>query len=414
MTTTYDYKVRDQTGKLVKGRLDADSVSLVATRLRDMGYLPVEIKRGSAVNLRGDVQIPGLTDRVGLKDVAMVSRQLATMIQAGLPLIRSLSVLVEQIQSKKLRETIVEIRSDIEKGTSFSVALEKHPKIFPPIYVSMIRAGEASGQLDLVLEKLATRLEKQVELRGKVRSAFTYPIVVVCVVVVIVTAMMIFVVPTFKRLYSSLHGTLPLPTRIVIKISDVLASFWLLAVIGVIIALVAAFITWKRTPKGEELFDKFKLRVPVFGKLTLKIAISRFSSTLSVLLQSGIGIIEALEITADNVGNWVVAAAARGAQDGVREGRSLAATLAQYPVIPTMVTQMIETGEESGTVGDMLGRVATFYDNEIDATVSSLTSLLEPALIVFMGAAVGLIVVSLYLPMFDYVKLLQPGGPAGQ
>lgn len=410
MTTTYDYKVRDREGKLIKGKLDADSVPLVATRLRDMGYLPIEIKQGSSVDLHGDIRIPGITDRVRLKDVATMSRLLATMIAAGLTLVRALSVLAEQLESKPLREAVLEVRSEVERGSSFSSSLEKHPKIFTPIYVSMVRAGEASGQLDSVLLRLAARLEKQVELRGKVRSAFTYPIVVVCVVVVIVAAMMVFVVPTFKHLYATLHGKLPTPTRIVIGISNTVASVWSIAIVAALVLIVVGVLRWKRTDSGGDIWDRAKLRVPVFGTLSLKIAISRFASTLSVLLQAGIGIIEALEITAENVGNRVVAKAARDAQAGVREGRSLGAVLAAFPVIPSMVNQMVETGEESGTVGDMLGRVATFYDNEIDATVGSLTSLLEPALIVFMGACVGTIVVSLYLPMFDYVKLLTPGG----
>jgi type IV pilus assembly protein PilC len=408
MTTTYDYKVRDRAGKLVKGKLDAESVPVVATRLREMGYLPVEIKQTSSFGLRGDIGIPGITDRVKLKEVAIMSRQLATMVSAGLTLVRALSVLADQLESKPLRTAVLDVRADVERGSSFSSSLEKHPKVFSPIYVSMVKAGEASGQLDTVLLKLATQIEKQVELRSKVRSAFTYPIVVVVLVIIIVTAMMIFVVPTFKHLYSSLNGKLPLPTQIVIKISNTIASIWALAVIAVVVLLVAGFLRWKKSDKGRDLWDSLKLRVPVFGPLALKIALSRFTATLSTLLLSGIGIIEALEITADNVGNRVVARAARNAQVGVREGRSLASTLSEYPVIPSMVNQMIETGEESGTVGDMLGRVATFYDNEIDATVNSMTALLEPVLIVFMGVCVGAIVVSLYLPMFNYVKLLSP------
>jgi type IV pilus assembly protein PilC len=409
MATTYDYKVRDPDGKLVKGRLDADSVPVVANRLREMGYLPVEIKKGSPFSLRGDFEIPGLTDRVKLKEVAVMSRQLATMVAAGLTLVRALSVLAEQLESKPLRSAVLDVRADVERGSAFSASLEKHPKVFDRLYISMVKAGEAGGQLDTVLLKLATRIEKQVELRSKVRSAFTYPIVVVALVVVIVSAMMIFVVPTFKHLYGSLNGQLPLPTRIVIKISDTVASVWALAVIAIVIATVVGVRRLIRSDSGRAQWDRLKLKVPVFGQLTLKIALSRFTATLSALLLAGIGIIEALEITAENVGNRVVADAARSAQAGVREGRSLGSTLAEYPVIPSMVTQMIETGEESGTVGDMLGRVATFYDNEVDATVSSLTSLLEPALIVFMGVCVGAIVVSLYLPMFDYVKLLTPG-----
>jgi type IV pilus assembly protein PilC len=407
-TTSYDYKVRDQAGKLVKGKLEAESVPLVATRLREMGYLPVEIRKGMAVNLRGDMAIPGLSDRVRLKEVAIMSRQLATMVAAGLTLVRSLAVLADQLDSKPLRVAVLEVRAEVESGSAFSASLEKHPKVFSPIYISMVRAGEASGQLDTVLLKLATRIEKQVELRSKVRSAFTYPVVVVLLVVVIVTAMMIFVVPTFKHLYGSLNGQLPLPTRIVIQISGLIASVWAVAIAAAIVLSVVAFLKWIRSERGGEIWDRAKLRIPILGPLSLKIALSRLTATLSALLLAGIGIIEALEITADNVGNRIVAHAARDAESGVREGRSLGATLAAYPVIPSMVTQMIDTGEESGTVGDMLERVATFYDNEVDATVSRMTSLLEPVLIVFMGLCVGAIVISLYLPMFDYVKLLSP------
>jgi len=406
--TTFEYRVRDTAGKVVKGRIDADNKSLVATRLREMGYLPIEIKATSALDLRRDINIPGISNRVNLKEVSIMSRQLATMVASGLTLVRAIGVLASQVESKPLRAALVAIRGEVEHGAAFSSALAKHPKIFDRLYVSMVRAGEAGGQLDVVLLKLATSIEKRVELRSKVRSAFTYPVVVVCVVVLVITAMMIFVVPTFKHLYGSLHGTLPLPTRIVIGISSVIASIWALAVIVVIVGLVAAVRWWVSTEQGRLVWDRVRLRAPVFGPLMLKVALSRMLSTLGTLLSSGVGIIESLEMAADNVSNRIVSNAARGAIAGVRDGRSLASTLADYPVMPPMVLQMIETGEESGAVSDMLEKVAQFYDNEIDATVGSLTSLLEPALIVFMGVCIGAIVVSLYLPMFDYVKLLQP------
>jgi type IV pilus assembly protein PilC len=274
----------------------------------------------------------------------------------------------------------------------------------------MVRAGEVGGQLDSVLLKLSTTLEKQVELRQKVRSAMAYPSIVFCAVIVIVTAMMIFIVPIFKRLFTSLNGQLPLPTRIVISISNVVASVWLLAVIGTIVTIVVLMRRWIATPSGRRKWDAIKLRPPVFGPLAHKVALARFCTTFSSLLSAGVPVIEALDIVAVNAGNQIVADALIGAQDGVREGKNLSTILAQYPVMPVMLTQMIETGEESGALDDMLEKVATFYDNEVNATVDSLTSILEPLIILFMGACIGAIVISLYLPMFDYVKLLQQPG----
>jgi len=405
-TTTFDYKVRDSDGRLVKGQLEADSVPLVAARLREMGYAPVEIKP-VIVNFKRELAIPGVTDRVSLKDVALMSRQLATMVSAGLTLVRALSVLADQIESKPLREAMLQVRQDVEQGSSLSTSLEKIPKVFPPLYIAMVRAGEDGGQLDAVLLKLSTTLEKQVELRQKVRSAMAYPTIVLCAVILIVTAMMIFIVPIFKRLFSSLNGSLPLPTQIVIRISNILASFWLLAVIATIVLIVVLMRRWIATPSGREKWDAFKLRPPVFGPLAHKVALARFATTFSSLLSAGVPVIEALDIVAANSGNQIVANALVGAEAGVREGKSLSTTLAQYPVMPIMVTQMIETGEESGALDEMLDKVATFYDNEVSATVDSLTSILEPLIILFMGACIGSIVISLYLPMFDYVKLVQ-------
>jgi len=282
--------------------------------------------------------------------------------------------------------------------------------VFPPLYIAMVRAGEVGGQLDSVLLKLSSTLEKQVELRQKVRSAMAYPAIVFCAVIVIVTAMMIFIVPIFKHLFTSLNGQLPLPTRIVIAISNVVASVWLLVVIAAIVLIVVAMRRWIATPSGRRRWDAFKLRPPVFGPLTHKVALARFCSTFSSLLSAGVPVIEALDIVSSNAGNQIVADALIGAQDGVREGKNLSAILAKYPVMPIMVTQMIETGEESGALDDMLDKVSIFYDNEVNATVDSLTSILEPLIILFMGACIGAIVISLYLPMFDYVKLLQRPG----
>ncbi len=409
-TTTFDYKVRDRDGRLISGSLEAESLALVSTKLRDMGFAPVEIKAASKVNLKKEIHIPGVTDRVKLKDVALMSRQLATMVSAGLTLVRALGVLADQIESKPLREALVTVRQDVEQGSSLSQAIEKLPKIFPPLYVSMVRAGEAGGQLDMVLLKLSTTLEKQVELRSKVKSAMSYPAIVVCLVIIIVTALMIFVVPIFKKLFASLHAPLPVPTQIVISISNVIASIWLLVVIAAVAAIVIGFRKWISTPNGRRKWDAFKLKPPVFGPLAHKVALARFTATLASLLTAGVPIIESLDIVADNSGNQLVADAVRGAQDGVREGRSLSSSLSMSPVMPIMVTQMIETGEESGALDAMLDKVATFYDNEVNATVESLTSILEPLLIVTMGAAIGAIVVSMYLPMFNIYSIIQKNG----
>jgi type IV pilus assembly protein PilC len=409
-TSTFDYKVRDRNGRLVSGQLDGDNLALVAAKLRDMGFAPVEIKPVRGLNLKAEINIPGLSDRVKLKEVALMSRQLATMVAAGLTLVRSLGVLAEQIESKPLREAMLQVRSDVEGGTLLSSALEKLPKIFPPLYISMVRAGEVGGSLDLVLLKLSTTLEKQVELRAKVRSAMAYPVIVMSLVVIIVTALMIFVVPIFKRLFASLGATLPLPTRIVMAVSNVVASVYLLVVIGAIIITIIAFKRWIATPGGRASWDRFKLKPPVFGPLVHKVAITRFTSTLASLLTAGVPIIESLDIVAANSGNQLVSDAVRGAQDGVRQGQSLSSTLAQFDVMPTMVTQMIETGEESGALDEMLDKVAEFYDNEVNATIQSLTSVLEPLLIVTMGCAIGFIVISMYLPMFDIYGIIQKKG----
>lgn len=412
-TTTFDYKVRDRNGKLVSGSLEADSLALVATKLREMGVAPIEIKQASKVNLKTEINIPGLSNRVKLKEVALMSRQLATMVGAGLTLVRALSTLADQIDSKPLREALVAIRLDVEQGSSLSAAIEKMPKIFPPIYVAMVRAGEAGGQLDSVLLRLSATLEKQVALRQKVRSAMAYPAIVVSLVVIIVTALMIFVVPTFKHLFAQLGGKLPVPTLIVIDISNIIASIWLLVVVGAVIAIVVAFRRWIATPTGRRKWDAFKLRPPVFGPLAHKVALARFSTTLASLLSAGVPIIESLDIVAENAGNAIVADALRTAQEGVRHGQALSASLSQHQVMPIMVTQMIETGEESGALDAMLEKVATFYDNEVNATVESLTAILEPLLIVTMGAAIGAIVVAMYLPMFNMYTLIQNSGSGG-
>ena len=405
MADTYTYKVRDRQGKLVEGSLEADSTTLVANRLRQMGYVPLAIDRKDDTALQRDLHLP-FSNRVKLRDVAVFSRQFATMINSGLSLLRSLNILTEQTENKALAAVVNEVRLDVERGSSLSQALARHPKAFNRLYVAMVRAGETGGVLDSVLLQLAGTIEKQVELRRKVRSAMTYPTVVFILVLLIVTAMLLFVVPMFKDLYKQLHGTLPLPTRVLIGVSSVLARFWWLIFL-VEVGAAFGFKRWVQTEQGRARWDSLKLRLPIFGRLVHKTALTRFSRTLAVLLRSGVPILEALEITSETVNNVSVSRAVKDVQGSVKTGETMAQPLNGHDVFPPMVVQMIAVGEETGAVDTMLEKIADFYDQEVEATVNALTSLLEPLLIVVMGSAVGGMVISLYMPMFNIIKLIK-------
>ncbi len=403
---TFLYKVRDAQGRVVEGELEADSSTLVVSRLRQMGYVPVSVEQRDSSALKKELHVPGIGNRVKPAEVAVFSRQFATMIDAGLSLIRALGILGDQAENKVLAGVIQTVRLDVERGSSLSNAMARHPKVFTRLFVSMVRAGETGGVLDSVLLQLAETLEKQVELRRKIRSAMTYPVAVLGLVLMIASGMLLFVVPTFKTLYDDLGGTLPLPTRMLLALSSGMVKFAIPALVLQMLA-VWQFRRWIAGESGRAVWDAFKLRVPIFGKLVHKTAITRFARTFSVLLHSGVPILESLEITADTVGNAVVARAINASKESIRQGASVAAPLAEHAVFPTMVVQMIAVGEETGSVDEMLERVADFYDQEIEATVDALTSLLEPLLVAVMGAVVGSMVVALYMPMFNVINLVQ-------
>jgi type IV pilus assembly protein PilC len=295
---------------------------------------------------------------------------------------------------------------DVERGASLSQALGRHPKVFNRLYVAMVRAGETGGVLDSVLLQLAAMIEKQVELRRKIKSAMTYPVVVFCVCILIVAAMLLFIVPTFKGIYAQLGGTLPVLTRVLISISTAFKKFFpVFIVLGGV--GIWGFKRWIGTEQGRAVWDRVMLKMPVFGKLVQKTALTRFASTLGVLMRSGVPILEALEITSDTVSNDVLAVAVRDVQAGVKVGESMAKPLAQHAVFPPMVVQMIAVGEETGAVDTMLEKIGEFYSQEVEAIVNALTSLLEPLLIVFLGACVGGMVIALYMPMFNIIKLIK-------
>ena len=406
MPETFQYKVKDKSGKLVEGSLEAENAQLVVSKLRSMGYVPIEIQQQGGTSLGRDLKIPFFSERVKLKEVAVFSRQFATMINSGLSLLRSLNILAEQTESKTLAEIVNQVRMDVEKGSSLSQAMSKHPKAFGRLYVSMVRAGEIGGALDSVLMRLADTIEKQVELRRKVKSAMTYPLVVAILVLTIVTAMLLFVIPMFQNIYSQLGGTLPAPTQLLINISNVCRKFWYLIFV-VEGGGAFAFRRWINSEEGRKQWDAIKLKVPVFGKLVRKTALARFSRTLSALVRSGVPILESLDIVAETAGNYVVAKAVRETQAAVKRGDPLSKKLEEHPVFPPMVVQMIAVGEETGALDEMLDKIADFYDQEVEATVDALTSLIEPLLIVVMGVCVGGMIISLYLPMFNIIKLIK-------
>jgi type IV pilus assembly protein PilC len=402
---TFEYKVRDRQGNLVEGQLEADSMSLVVGKLREMGYLPISVKPRSRLSARTEITIPGLTNRVKLAELAVATRQLATMIDSGLSVVRSLAILATQVESKELARVLGEVRLEVERGSSLSAACAQHPKVFSHLFVTMVQAGEAGGSLDAVLQQLATTMEKQAALNRKIRSAMTYPAVVLSVMIVIFTALLVFVVPIFKRIFTQLHATLPGPTQAVLKVSAIVTSPWVLVVLGVLALALVVFKRWIGTDRGRRAFDGFKLKPPVFGPLLHKVALARFAGTLSSLVSAGVPILESLDICSDTSGNQVVADALQAAKNGVREGRSLADCLKEHEaVVPSLVTQMVEVGEQTGALDAMLRKAADFYDQEVETTVANLTQLLEPMLTVIMGAGVGTMVICMYLPMFDYIK----------
>ncbi len=405
MPTTYAYKVRDTAGKVISGSIDAESTALVANRLRQMGYVPISIDKKAGPGFKREIAIPGFTNRVKLKEIAVFSRQFATMVASGLTLLRSLSILAVQTENKQLATVIDQVRADIESGSSLSQALGRHPKEFNNLYRSMVRAGEVGGSLDRTLTDLADTIEKQVALRGKIRSAMTYPISVLALVLGILSAMILFVVPIFKNMYAQLGGKLPAPTLLLVSISNIAvhgAPFVLLAVI----ALVVLYRRWVRTPAGKSTRDSLLLRLPVFGALLRKTALARFAATLSTLLGAGVPVLESLEITSETVGNTVVARGVKAIAEGAKRGEPLTRPLADHPVFPPMVTQMMSVGEETGSLEALLRKVADFLEQEVERTVDALTSILEPLLIVVLGSAVGSMVIALYLPMFDIIKLV--------
>jgi type IV pilus assembly protein PilC len=328
------------------------------------------------------------------------------MINAGLSLLRALTILSEQTDNPVLAKVLGEVRNDIETGTALSAGMAKHPEVFPPLMVNMTRAGEIGGFLDAVLMQIAENYEAEVKLRGKVKSAMTYPVVVFVIAILAVIGMLLFIVPVFAHMFDDLGGTLPAPTRVLVTLS---AAMKFLAPIGVV-GFIAFMITWpkvKRLDQVRNVIDPLKLKAPVFGKLFQKIALSRFARNLGTMMRSGVPILQSLEIVSGTTGNVVLGRAIKAVQESVRSGESIAGPLANHPVFPPMVVQMMSVGEDTGALDEMLHKIAEFYDQEVEATTEALTSLIEPLMIAVLGGIIGSMIIALYMPIFGVFKLIQ-------
>jgi len=345
--------------------------------------------------------------RIKDKDIVVFTRQFATMINAGLPLVQALEILSNQVENKNFGKIIAQVKTDVESGLTYADALKKHPRVFSELYINMVAAGEAGGVLDTILNRLAAYIEKSMKLKRKVKGALVYPVVVTTIAVLVIAIIMVFVVPTFAKMFTQLGGILPLPTRIIITISNFLAGIGGLMVLGSIVAIIIAIIQFRRTEKGKKITDTILLKLPIFGVLINKVAVAKFTRTLGTLVSSGVPILDGLEITAKTSGNKVIEYAVMDVRKAVVAGKTLAEPIAKAGIFPPMVTHMIAVGESTGALDSMLGKIADFYDDEVDAAVANLTAMMEPLLMVFLGGSVGFIVVAMYLPIFKLITLIK-------
>ncbi len=405
-TKTYHYNSIDAQGRKTKGTVEAANETAATHLLRSRGEVPLELSQAGQ-GMNRDLKIPGLGNRTKLKDLAVFARQFATMTASGMSLLRSLSILEEQSTAATLKKATGEMRTDVAAGVSLSAAMGKHDKVFPRLMVAMVRAGEAGGMIDTALEQVAASLEKDTALRGKIKGALTYPAIVLAFTFVMIAAMLIFIVPIFEQMFKNLGGELPAITQFLVDMSH---NMWWIGPLVIILG-VSGTIAYKRQLRHSAGFrlkvDKVKLGMPVFGPLAAKLAMSRFSRNLGLLLNVGVPVMQALAVVGETTGNEVITIAMRDVQSAVRDGQPMSSAMRRHKVFPEMVTQMIEVGEESGQISQMLDKVADFYDREVDSAAESLTASIEPIMVLVMGAVVGGMVICLYLPMFSIYQNIQ-------
>jgi type IV pilus assembly protein PilC len=403
---TYAYEALNSQGKKTKGTVDGSSESAAVAALRAQNVLPLSVVETGA-GLKKEIEIPGITGRVTGKDMAIMTRQFATMTNSGLSLMRALAILEEQTPKPALARALRDVRRDVEGGVSLSTAMRRQDKIFPRLMVAMIEAGETGGFLDKALDRIAANMEKDVALRAKIKSAMTYPTIVLCFATLMVSGVLIFIVPVFSGMFKGLGAQLPLPTRILVDVSN--EALWLVPL--VIALMVGTFATIKHQHRTNPVFrlrfDRFKLRLPVFGSLFTKTAISRWSRNLGTLLDVGVPIMQALDIVGETSGNAVLTEAMDSVKAAVRAGSPISPALGECDMFPSMVIQMVQVGEESGQISAMLDKVADFYDREVDTAAEQLSAAIEPIMVVLMGSIVGTVVIALYMPMFTVYSHIQ-------
>jgi len=405
-TMTFRYEALDAEGAVQKGTIEAESADAAAISLNGRKLTPLSVTRGGQ-GLNKDIQLPTLARRTKARDLAVMTRQFASMAASGLTLLRTLAILADQAPKPQLKEALGKVYESVKDGSQLSDALAEHPSQFPKLMVSMVAAGEVGGFLDEALDRIATMFESDAALRAKIKSAMTYPLVVLVFSFLMMIGVVWFIVPIFEKMFAQLGGELPLPTRLLVSANHNL--WWALPlVIAIVAGSVWGFRRARRTNPAFLLrTDRLRLRLPVFGSLMTKLAISRWARNLSTLLSVGVPVSQALEMVGDTAGNQVIADAMVDVRDSVRTGSTIAVPLARHAVFPSMLVQMVEVGEESGRTSEMLSKAADFYDNEVEAATEGLTSALEPLLVVFIGAVIGAMVICLYLPMFSIYQNIQ-------
>ncbi|MFA5843378.1 MAG: type II secretion system F family protein [Coriobacteriia bacterium] len=396
--------MRDKSGKVTKGKIEGETREAVSAKLRQSGLIILSLDEDRFAAVTG-FKIGG--GSVKMKDITIFARQFATMINAGLSLTKCLSILAGQTESATMRDIVQQVGRDVESGQSLSDAMGKHPKIFPPIFTNMVRAGETGGVLDEVLLRVADFFERDAALKGKIKSAMTYPVAMGALVLIILVAMMVFVVPTFQGMFASMGGKLPVPTQVLVDISGFVRGAGGIIVVVVSVGLNVAFKRWTSTASGRFIWDGIKLRMPVFGGITRKMALAKFTRTFGTLVTAGVPILSALDIVGDTAGNEVVARAVKKVRSAIKEGETIAKPLSESSVFPSMLVQMIAVGEETGALDAMLNKIADFYDEEVSTSVEGLTSLIEPLMMATLGLIVGGMVIALYMPMFSIISLVK-------
>lgn len=400
---TFKYTAKDADAKTLTGKIVADDREIVVAELRNRKLTVVSVQEEKKFKLFSDPA--DKKKKIKVDDVVLVSRQMATMIEAGIPILQTMDALQDQTSHPSLKRVLISIRDDIQLGSSLSAAFAKYPRVFDNLFINMLRVGETGGILALVLDRLATYMEKNIKLQRKIQTAMIYPAVVVGMAMIITIVLLVKVVPTFSSIYDSFDQELPAMTQLLIAMSNILQHQLLFYIAGLGVIVGAVMYAYK-TEKGALFFDGLKLKIPVFGSLMKKVSVSRFCSTLAVLMQSGVPILEALDIVSKTAGNKVIEQIINQVRESVREGESIAAPLSKSEIFPPMVTRMIAIGEKSGKMDVMLAKVSSFYDEQVDAVVEGLTSLIEPMIIGFLGIVIGFIVIALFLPIMNITQVI--------